>query len=144
MFLIQQQENAANEEKEEESPDVSDEASNESDSEDSENTERPQLPAEEKQETGIKSRDVKRDTADLSSEGGSDELECVNSTLVPAPQPVEEMETVSIGGSSQNRLLADHGIFGGSRAHEGRRAGPLITEIVMDSGKRQISSLCKN
>lgn len=134
-FLIEQQANAANDEEEEESPDISDEAaSDESDSEEGENSEQPQLPAEERQEPGIKSRDVNHDTADLSSEGGSDGLECVNSASVPAQQPTEEMETVSIGSSSQSRLFAEHGIFGGSRVHEGKRAGPLITEIVTNTG----------
>ena len=138
MFLIEQQEKNPDEEKEEESPDISDEASDESDSEDSENSEQPQLPAEEKQETEVESRDVKLDTADLGSEGGSDELESASSSSVPVQQCVEEMETVSIGGSSQSRLLADHGIFGGSRAHQGNRAGPLITEIIMDTGNKLI------
>ena len=135
LSFIEQQKNAANDEEEEESPNISDEAaSDDSDSEESENTERPQLPAEERQETGIKSRDVEHDTADLISEGGSDGLECVNSASVPAQHPTEEMETVSIGGSSQSRLFADHGIFGGFRAHEGKRTGPLITEIVTNAG----------
>lgn len=125
------------EEKEEESPDISDEASDESDSEDSQQR---QLPAEERQETEVKSRDVKPDAVDLSNEGDSDELESISSSSVhvPAQQCVEEMETVSIGGSSQSRLLADHGIFGGFRAQQGNRAGPLITEIVMDTGNKLI------
>ena len=132
LFLIKQQDNASNEEKEEESSDISAGASDVSDSEDSENTEQPQIPAEERQETGVKSVDVKRDTADLSIEGDSEELKSVNSASVPDQQSGEEIETVSVGAKTQ--LFADHGIFGGSRTHEGKRAGPMVTEIVMDTG----------
>lgn len=132
LFLIKQQDNPSNEEKEEESSDISKEASDASDSGDSENTEQPQTPAEERKETGHKSGDVKCDTADLSIEGDSEELKSVNLASVPDQRSEEEIETVSVGAKSQ--LFADRGIFGGSRAHEGKRTGPMITEIVMDTG----------
>ena len=130
MFLIKQRDNASNEEKEEESSDHSEAASDASDNEDSENTEQPQIPAEETHKTGVESCDVKRNTADISTEGDSDELK---SSSVPDQQSGEEIETVNVGAKSQ--LLGDHGIFGRSRAHQEKRAGPMITEIVMDTGK---------
>ncbi|KAJ7392272.1 hypothetical protein OS493_013652 [Desmophyllum pertusum] len=123
-------ENASNEENEEESPDISDEASDESDGEDNENTEQLSIPAEERQETGVKSRDIQRDTADLSSEGVSDDV----TTSVPGPQSVDEMETVSIGASSHSQLFAQQGIFSGSPTYGEKKTGPMITEIVMDTG----------
>ena len=133
LFLIKQRDNASNEEKEEESSYNSEAASDDSDSENSENTEQPKIPAEEIQDTGVKSCDVKRETAVLSTEGDSEELKSVNSAPVADPrQSGEEIETVSVGAKSQ--LFGDHGIFGGSRAREGKRAGPMITEIVVDTG----------
>lgn len=132
LFLIKQRDNASNEEKEEESSYNSEAASDDSDSEDSENTEQPQIPAEELQDTLVKSCDVKRETAVLSTEGDSVELKSVNSAPVPDQQSGEEIEMVSVEANSQ--LFGDHGIFGGSRAREGKRAGPMITEIVVDTG----------
>lgn len=132
LFLIKQRDNASNEEKEEESLHNSEAASDDSDSEDSENTEQPQIPAEELQDSVVKSCDVKRETAVLSTEGDSVKLKSVNSAPVPDQQSGEEIETVSVEANSQ--LFGDHGIFGGSRAREGKRAGPMITEIVVDTG----------
>jgi len=127
--------NASNEEKEEESSYNSEAASDDSDSEDNENTEQPQIPAEELQGSVVKSCDVKRETAVLSTEGDSVKLKSVNSAPVPDQQSGEEIETVSVEANSQ--LFGDHGIFGGSRAREGKRAGPMITEIVVDTGKEE-------
>ena len=135
MFLIKQQDNASNEEKEEDSSDNSEEVSDDSDSEDTEDTEQPQIPAQETQETGVKSSDVTRDTADLSTQDDTVELKPVNLASVPDQQFGEEIETVSVGAKSQ--LFRELGIFGGSRAHEEKRPGPMITEIVMDTGNSQ-------
>jgi len=131
LFLIKQRDNASNEEKEEESSYNSEAASDDSDSEDSVNTEQPQIPAEEIQDTGVKSCDITRETAVLSTEGDSEELKSVNSAPVPDQQS-ETIETVSVGAKSQ--LFGDHGIFGGSRTRERKRTGPMITEIVVDTG----------
>ena len=134
-FLIKQKDNASSEEKEEESSDISEGASDASDSEDSEES---QIPAQETQETGIKSCDVKLDTADLSTQGDSEEFISVASASVPDQQTGEEIETVSVGAKSQ--LFGYPGIFGGSRAHEEKSAGPMIAEIVMDTGNLQTSN----
>ena len=138
VFLIKRQDNASNEEKKEESSDISEGASDASDSEDTEDTEQPQIPAEETQGTGVKSCDVKRDTADLSTGGNSKELKSVTSASVPEQYSGEEIETVSIG--AKNQMFGDRGIFGGSRAHEEKRAGPMITEILLDTGNLQTSA----
>ena len=140
MFLlnIKQQDNASNEEKKEESSDISEGASDASDSEDTEDTEQPQISAEETQETGVKSCDVKRDTADLRTDGDSEELKSVPSASVPDQRSAEEIETVSVGAKSQ--LFGDRGIFGGSREHEEKRPGPMITEILLDTGNFQTSA----
>ena len=53
---------------------------------------------------------------------------------------VQEIETVTIGFSTENHELADQGIFSGSRQLQVKRAGPMITEIVVDEG----SESCKN
>ena len=139
MFLIKQRDNASNEEKEEESSDHSEAASDASDIEDSENTEQLQILAEETHKTGVESCDVKHNTADISTEGDGDELKSVISGSVPDQQSGEEIETVSVGAKSQ--LFADHGIFGRSRAHEEKRAGPMITEIVMDTGNLTVEHM---
>lgn len=136
LFLIKQKNNASNEEKEEESSDISEGACDASDSEDSQNTEQLPIPTQEAQETEVKSCDVERDTADLSAQGDSEEFKSTNSASVPDQQSGEEIETVSVGAKSQ--LFGDRGIFGGSRAYEEKRAGPMITEIVMDTGNSQI------
>jgi len=57
---------------------------------------------------------------------------------VPDQQTGEEIETVSVGAKSQ--LFGYPGIFGGSRAHEEKSAGPMIAEIVMDTGNLQTSN----
>ena len=106
--------------------------SDNSDSEDTEDTEQPQIPAQETQETGVRSCDVTRDTADLSTQGDSVELKPINLASVPDQQSDEEIEAVSVGAKSQ--LFREHGIFGESRARDEKRAGPMITEIVMDTG----------
>lgn len=137
MFLIKLQDSASNEEKKEESSDISEGASDASDSEDTEDTEQPQIPAEETQEIGIKSCDVNRDTADLSTDGDSKELKSFTSASVPGQHSEEEIESVSVGAKSQ--LFGGRGIFGGPRADEEKRAGPMITEIVLDTGNLQTS-----
>lgn len=129
MCPFQQQQVTVDEDNQEESPDVSDAASDESDSEDSDNAEQRQTTAEEKQETGIKSRDVNMETAGRNNEGDDD-----SSASLTGKRSVEEIETVTIGASSESHLFVDQGIFSGSRTHQVKRAGPMITEIVMDKG----------
>ena len=103
--------------------------SDESDIEISQDTERQQTQADEKQEPGIVSIDVNTKTADPRNEGDD-----VCSASVPETPPVQEIETVTIGSSAENQVLVDHGIFSGSRQHQVKRAGPMITEIVLDEG----------
>lgn len=91
--------------------------------------------AEEKQESEIVSRDVNTKTTDPKDEGDDD---C--SASEPETPSVREIETVTIGSSTENQVLADQGIFSGSRQHQVKRAGPMITEIVVDEG----SESCKN
>lgn len=91
--------------------------------------------AEEKQESEIVSRDVNTKTTDPKDEGDDD---C--SASEPETPSVQEIETVTIGSSTENQVLADQGIFSGSRQHQVKRAGPMITEIVVDEG----SESCKN
>ena len=91
--------------------------------------------AEEKQESEIVSRDVNTKTIDPKDEGDDD---C--SASEPETPSVQEIETVTIGSSTENQVLADQGIFSGSRQHQVKRAGPMITEIVVDEG----SESCKN
>ena len=91
--------------------------------------------AEEKQESEIVSRDVNTKTTDPKDEGDDD---C--SASEPETPSVQEIETVTIGSSTENHVLADQGIFSGSRQHQVKRAGPMITEIVVDEG----SESCKN
>ena len=138
LLLIKQQDNASKEEKKKESSDISEGVSDASDSEDTGDTEQPQIPTEETQETGVRSCDVKRDTADLGTEGDSEELKSVTSASVPGQHSAEEIETVSVGAKTQ--LFGDRGIFGGSRAPEEKRAGPMITEILLDTGISQTSA----
>lgn len=134
MRLLLQQDNASNEEKKEESSDISEGTSDASDSED---TEQPQISAKETQETGVKSCDVKRDTADHSTDGDSEELKSITSASVPDQHSEEDIETVSVG--AKNQLFGDRGIFGGPRAREEKRAGPMITEVLLDTGNLQTS-----
>ena len=91
--------------------------------------------AEEKQKSEIVSRDVNTKTTDPKDEGDDD---C--SASEPETPSVQEIETVTIGSSTENQVLADQGIFSGSRQHQVKRAGPMITEIVVDEG----SESCKN
>lgn len=91
--------------------------------------------AEEKQESEIVSRDVNTKTIDPKDEGDDD---C--SASEPETPSVQEIETVTIGSYTENQVLADQGIFSGSRQHQVKRAGPMITEIVVDEG----SESCKN
>ena len=91
--------------------------------------------AEENQESEIVSRDVNTKTTDPKDEGDDD---C--SASEPETPSVQEIETVTIGSSTENQVLADQGIFSGSRQHQVKRAGPMITEIVVDEG----SESCKN
>ena len=91
--------------------------------------------AEENQESEIVSRDVNTKTTDPKDEGDDD---C--SASEPETPSVREIETVTIGSSTENQVLADQGIFSGSRQHQVKRAGPMITEIVVDEG----SESCKN
>lgn len=91
--------------------------------------------AEEKQESEIVSRDVNTKTTDPKDEGDDD---C--SASEPETPSVQEIETVTIGSSTENQVLADQGIFSGSRQLQVKRAGPMITEIVVDEG----SESCKN
>ncbi|XP_022790114.1 dynein assembly factor 1, axonemal-like [Stylophora pistillata] len=100
--------------------------SDESDIEISQDTERQQTQADEKQEPGIVSIDVNTKTADPRNEGDD-----VCSASVPETPPVQEIETVTIGSSAEYQVLVDHGIFSGSRQHQVKRAGPMITEIVL-------------
>ena len=137
LLLIKQQDNASKEEKKKESSDISEGVSDASDSEDTGDTEQPQIPTEETQETGVRSCDVKRDTADLGTDGDSEELKYVTSASVPGQHSGEEIETVSVG--AKNQLFSDRGIFGGSRPREEKRAGPMITEILLDTGISQTS-----
>lgn len=101
--------------------------SDESDIEISQDTERQQTQADEKQEPGMVSIDVNTKTANPRNEGDD-----VCSASVPETPPVQEIETVTIGSSAENQVLVDHGIFSGSRQHQVKRAGPMITEIVLD------------
>ena len=136
--------NTSNKETKEESPDISEEQSDESDSEGNEGSEELEMPAEERQGTGSKSCDVKRDSDELSSEGGVNELKSERSVSVPLGPSVEEIETVSIGGpSTQSQLFGGQGIFSGSQTHDGKRVGPLITEIVMEEGNLQAILECE-
>ena len=91
--------------------------------------------AEEKQKSEIVSRDVNTKTTDPKDEGDDD---C--SASEPETPSVQEIETVTIGSSTENHELADQGIFSGSRQLQVKRAGPMITEIVVDEG----SESCKN
>jgi len=138
LFIIKQKVDASNEEKEEESSDVSEGATDASDASDSEDTEQSQLPAQETQETGVKSCDVKSDTADLSTQGDIEELKSANSASVSDQQSGQEIETVSVGTKSQ--LFGYPGIFSGPQAHKETSAGPMITEIVMDTGNSQTNA----
>ncbi|PFX25972.1 Dynein assembly factor 1, axonemal [Stylophora pistillata] len=106
--------------------------SDESDIEISQDTERQQTQADEKQEPGIVSIDVNTKTADPRNEGDD-----VCSASVPETPPVQEIETVTIGSSAEYQVLVDHGIFSGSRQHQVKRAGPMITEIVLGEEKRK-------
>ena len=78
---------------------------------------------------------VNTKTTDPKDEGDND---C--SASEPETPSVQEIETVSIGSSTENHELADQGIFSGSRQLQVKRAGPMITEIVADEG----SESCKN
>lgn len=88
--------------------------------------------AEEKQESEIVSRDVNTKTTDPKDEGDDD---C--SASEPETPSVQEIETVTIGSSTENQVLADQGIFSGSRQLQVKRAGPMITEIVVDEDEEE-------
>ena len=125
--------NALEKEQEAESPDISQDLSDKSDDEGSDDTEEPDILADEKQEAGIKSCDK------LDYEGGVDELKSKRSSPVPLEQNVEEMATITMGGSSaQNHAV--QGIFSGSQTTERKRTGPLMTEIVMEGGRVQLNT----
>lgn len=124
---------ASEKEQEMESPDISEDLSGKSDDEGSDDTEEPDILADEKQEAGIKSCDK------LSHERGVDELKSKHSPPVPPEYNVEEMATITMGGSSaQNHAV--QGIFSGSQTTERKRTGPLITEIVMEGGTVQLNT----
>ena len=115
------QENASSD-KEEESPEISEDLSDGSDREDIDDTGKMEDQTEEMQQTGAKSCDV------LSNEGS-----------LAIQQYVDGMETISVGGSlTPNQLIVDQGIFSGTQKRDGKRAGPMITEIVLDEGDFQI------
>ena len=131
------QENVSSD-KEEESPEISEDLSDESDREDIDDTEKMEDGAEETQQTGAKSCDV------LSSEGGHSEMKSENSASLASQLYVDEMETISVGGSlTPNQLIVDQGIFSGTQKRGGKRAGPMITEIVLNEGDLQICNITK-
>ncbi|XP_022803608.1 dynein assembly factor 1, axonemal-like [Stylophora pistillata] len=125
--LKQKQQITSDDKNNENSTENSDGGGDESDIEISHDTKRQQTQADEKQEPGMVSIDVNTKTADPRNEGDD-----VCSASVPETPPVQEIETVTIGSSAEKQVLVDHGIFSGSRQHQVKRAGPMITEIVQD------------
>ena len=119
--------------KEDESPEISG-----SDSEDIDDTEKTEDQAEETQQTGAKSCDV------LSSEEGDSEMKSGSSVSSASQQYVEEMETIGVGASLTPNQFEDHGIFSGTQKRGGKRAGPMVTEIVLDKGDVQICDINSN
>ena len=136
LFEQKQQQITSNDENKENSNGPSDE----SNSENSQYTEQQQTRAEEKQESEIVSRLLTTNCVNTKTTDPKDEGDNDCSASEPETPSVQEIETVTIGSSTENHELADQGIFSGSRQLQVKRAGPMITEIVVDEG----SESCKN
>lgn len=111
--------------------------SDESNSENSQYTEQQQTRAEEKQESEIVSRVLTTNCVNTKTTDPKDEGDNDCSASEPETPSVQEIETVTIGSSTENHVLADQGIFSGSRQHQVKRAGPMITEIVVDEDEEE-------